>query len=50
MRWGCAGGGPVGLSADFLADDVRFAYPGALHVWQDDGDGVAGFFEVLDEG
>ena len=46
------GGGwrEVRLGADFLADDVGFAYPGALDVGEDDGDGVAGFFEVLDEG
>jgi hypothetical protein len=33
-----------------LADDVRFADPGALDVWEDDGDSVAGGLEVGDEG
>lgn len=46
----CAAWGPVGGCADVLAYDVRFADPAALRVGEDDGDGVPGFFEALDEG
>lgn len=35
---------------DCLSDNVRFADPGALRVWQDDGDRVSCFLKVLDEG
>ena len=35
---------------DGLSDDVGFADPGALRVWQDDGDDVAGFLEGFYEG
>lgn len=34
---------------DGLADHMGLADPGALGVWEADGDGVAGLLEVVDE-
>ena len=50
MDVGGAGWRPVRAGLDFLAHDVRFADPGALDVGHDDRNGVAGAFELLDEG
>jgi hypothetical protein len=50
VDFGGFGGGPVEGGADVLADDVGFADPGTLGVRDDDGDGVAGCGEGLDEG
>jgi hypothetical protein len=41
--WAVVGG------LDSLADDVGFGDPGALGVWEDDGDGVASRFEDMHE-
>ena len=43
----CAGAEIGGL--DGLAYYVRFANPGALGVWEDDGDGMPGCLEGLYE-
>jgi len=48
VRMRC-GGAVVGWF-EGLADDVRFADPGALGVGEDDGDGVVGVLEGADEG